>query len=303
MRRLLIVPAFCVLIGFVAGSPAHAAAPPDIEAHRGDYSADIPNGGSFAMGTTAVGVPFTQYFAVGNVAEEGDDLHISSTTGPAGITILQAPPATIQAGAAWGVRLECNATAVGTVSGPLTILSDDPDEPTFTITVSCTTLASAGTPAVRVGDRNGVTIPDGGAFQVLPGKTILIRVYNENSAGPLVLGTPTAEGGAPVGGWVPDDVVAVNGMSMYFNLGCTEGKSGPALTGDFAVTIPHNGPGGSATFTLHCSTEPVPDHDGGEEPGLPSTGRSLWLALWAAVSVALGAAGVALAGRQGRSAA
>ena len=202
MRRIVIVPAVVLLAAFAAAQPADAATPPDIEAHRGDYSADIPNGGSFAMGTTSVGVPFTQYFAVGNVADGGDDLHITSTTGPAGITIVQAPPATIQAGAAWSVQLRCNATSAGTVSGPLTIVSDDPDEPTFTITVSCTTLASAGTPAIRVGDRNGVTIPDGGAFQVLPGKTTLIRVYNENSAGPLVLGTPNAEGGAPAGGWV-----------------------------------------------------------------------------------------------------
>ncbi len=297
MRRLAMVPALVLLAAFAAALPADAAAPPDIEAHRGDYSADIPSGGTFAMGTTSLGVPFTQYFAVGNVADEGsDDLHISSTTGPAGITILQAPPATIEAGAAWGVQLRCDATAVGTVSGPLTILSDDPDEPAFTVTVSCTTVASAGTPAVRVGDRNGVTIPEGGAFQVLPGKTTLIRVYNEASTGPLVLGTPTAVGGPYVGGWVPDDVVAVNGMSMYFNLGCTDGKSGPALTGDFEVTIPHNGPGGAATFILHCSTEPV------EGAGtLPGTGRSLWLAMWAAALVALGSAGLALAGRRGRA--
>lgn len=294
MRRLLIVPVVAVAITIAGVSASHAATPPDIEAHRGDYSADIPNGGTFAMGTTSVGVPFTQYFAVGNVAEGGDDLHITSTTGPVGITILQAPPATIHAGAAWGVQLKCNATAVGTVSGPLTIVSDDPDEPTFTVTVSCTTQASAGTPAVRVGDRNGVTIPNAGAFQLLPGKTTLIRVYNEGSSGPLVLGTPSVVGGPPVAGWVPDDVVAVNGMSMYFNISCTDGKNGPALTGDFPVTIPHNGPGGASTFTLHCSTEAVVSN-------LPSTGRSLWLAALAASLTALGAGVVKLSGRRRRA--
>ncbi|MFZ1685305.1 MAG: hypothetical protein WAU88_14410, partial [Candidatus Zixiibacteriota bacterium] len=103
MRRTSLLALPLVLIGGLAmASTVAAGTPPDIDAHRGDVSADIPNGGSFPMGTTSVGVSFVQYFAVGNVADGGDDLHITSTTSPAGITILEAPPATIEAGAAWG---------------------------------------------------------------------------------------------------------------------------------------------------------------------------------------------------------
>ncbi len=298
MRRTSLLALPLVLIGGLAmASTVAAGTPPDIDAHRGDVSADIPNGGSFPMGTTSVGVSFVQYFAVGNVADGGDDLHITSTTSPAGITILEAPPATIEAGAAWGVRLRCDATSAGTVSGPLKIVNDDPDESTFTITVSCTTLANAGTPAIRVADRNGGTIHAGGLYRLDPGKTTLIRIYNEGSGGPLVLGKPTvAPVGPYVGDFVSDDVVSVNGMSMYFNLGCTEGSKNNALTGSYVVSVPSNAPGSPYTFTLSCAIAPAAD-GGGQSPDLPGTGRGPWLAMWAIASVVAGGLFV-LAGRR-----
>lgn len=328
MKRMLwsILLVCGVGVGVLAG-PVAAAPPPDIEVHRGDVSGvNIPNGGSFAMGQTVVGAPFIQYFVVGNTSGT-DDLHITSVTAPAGFTITQAPPATIHGGAAHGLNLRCDAAAAGSYSGNVVIVSDDPDESPFEVAVSCTVNASGSAPTMRlVNTGDSTALADGGTLVIPAGAVRSIRIYNdEGGDAPLVLSTPVlAPSGPSIGGYVVDDVVAVGGMSMYFNIRCstTVSSSGTPVTGTFQVSIANNTVGSTNpyTFTLICgeavpvTDPPVTDPQGTNPPatvppgtdgsggagsggattprGLPATGTASPLLAWVAMGAVVAGAGL-----------
>ena len=328
MKRMLwsILLVCGVGVGVLAG-PVAAAPPPDIEVHQGDVSGvNIPNGGSFAMGQTVVGAPFIQYFVVGNTSGT-DDLHITSVTAPAGFTITQAPPATIHGGAAHGLNLRCDAAAAGSYSGNVVIVSDDPDESPFEVAVSCTVNASGSAPTMRlVNTGDSTALADGGTLVIPAGAVRSIRIYNdEGGDAPLVLSSPVLTPAGPsIGGYVIDDVVAVGGMSMYFNIRCstTVTSSGTPVTGTFQVSIANNTVGSTNpySFTLICgeavpvtdppvTDPPVTDPPATDPPatdgsggagsggattprGLPTTGTSSPVLVWTALLLILG--GVAL---------
>ena len=326
-RHLWLVPLLvCGSVGLLGGRAA-AAPPPDIEVHRGDVSGvDIPDGGSFAMGQTVVGASFIQYFVVGNTSGT-DDLHISSVTAPPGFTITQAPPATIHGGAAHGLNLRCDAAAAGSYSGNVVIVSDDPDESPFEVAVSCTVNASGSAPTMRlVNTGDSTALADGGTLVIPAGAVRSIRIYNdEGGDAPLVLSSPVLTPAGPsIGGYVIDDVVAVGGMSMYFNIRCstTVTSSGTPVTGTFQVSIANNTVGSTNpySFTLICgeavpvtdppvTDPPVTDPPATDPPatdgsggagsggattprGLPTTGTSSPVLVWTALLLILG--GVAL---------
>ena len=208
------------------------------------------------MGTTTVGVPFTQYIAVGNSAGV---LTITSIDVPAGFTMLISPPSTIEGGASHGLYLRCNAAAVGEQSGQLVIHSDDPDENPFEITVSCSVVA-AGTPTMRMVTSTNGPVSDGGSLTLAPGSGVLMRVYNdEGSTGPLNLLTKSAAPAGPsLDHYIPDSVVSVNGASTYFNVRCATAlsSSGTPVSGSFVVTVGNvAGTQNPYTFTLHCSND------------------------------------------------
>ena len=323
MKRMLwsILLVCGVGVGVLAG-PVAAAPPPDIEVHQGDVSGvNIPNGGSFAMGQTVVGAPFIQYFVVGNTSGT-DDLHITSVTAPAGFTITQAPPATIHGGAAHGLNLRCDAAAAGSYSGNVVIVSDDPDESPFEVAVSCTVNASGSAPTMRlVNTGDSTALADGGTLVIPAGAVRSIRIYNdEGGDAPLVLSSPVLTPAGPsIGGYVIDDVVAVGGMSMYFNIRCstTVTSSGTPVTGTFQVSIANNTVGSTNpySFTLICgeavpvTDPPVTDPPATDPPatdgsggagsggattprGLPATGSSSPLLAWTALLLILGGVGV-----------
>lgn len=323
MKRMLwsILLVCGVGVGVLAG-PVAAAPPPDIEVHQGDVSGvNIPNGGSFAMGQTVVGAPFIQYFVVGNTSGT-DDLHITSVTAPAGFTITQAPPATIHGGAAHGLNLRCDAAAAGSYSGNVVIVSDDPDESPFEVAVSCTVNASGSAPTMRlVNTGDSTALADGGTLVIPAGAVRSIRIYNdEGGDAPLVLSSPVLTPAGPsIGGYVIDDVVAVGGMSMYFNIRCstTISSSGTPVTGTFQISIANNTLGSTNpySFTLICgeavpvTDPPVTDPPATDPPatdgsggagsggattprGLPATGSSSPLLAWTALLLILGGVGV-----------
>ena len=121
-----------------------------------------------------------------------------------------------------------------------------------------------------------------------------------------------------------DDVVAVGGMSMYFNIRCstTISSSGTPVTGTFQVSIANNTVGSTNpySFTLICgeavpvtdppvTDPPVTDPPATDPPatdgsggagsggattprGLPTTGTSSPVLVWTALLLILG--GVAL---------
>ena len=240
-----------------------ASGDPDIQVSRTDVSADIPDGGSFAMGATTVGEPFTQYISVGNATGL---LTIAAIDVPAGFSMPVAPPSTIEGGASHGLHLQCNAAALGEHSGQLVIHSDDPDESLYEINVSCS-VAAAGTPTIRMVTSTGVAVADGGSLTLAPGTGVLLRVYNdEGSTGPLNLLPPTvAPAGPTLGNYIPDDVVSVNGASTYFNVRCATALSsaGVPVSGTFAVSVGNNVPGSENpyTFTLDCTDGDPPATD------------------------------------------
>lgn len=153
MRRALFT--FSVLIaglGLAATAEAIEAAPARaplpacfgcglaIEVHTLPGATPIVSGDSYDFGSTPVGTPAVYEFAVGAEAGPGQ-LVVSSFTAPAGFTVDQAPPSVIAAGASHLVRVLCDATAPGTYTGNLTIVSDDFAHSPFSIEVSCTVTA------------------------------------------------------------------------------------------------------------------------------------------------------------------
>jgi len=312
--RLLCVSGVLGLLSLGATQGARAAADPDIYAFGAASGVSIANGGSFGMGTTTVGVPFVQTIVVGNTT---GTLAISGVDMPAGFTLTQAPPATVEGGASHGMNVRCDAAAVGTFSGELVIHSDDPDEPDFVINLSCTVQA-AGAASIRLVTNTNLSIADGGSITLPPGDGVLVRVYNdEGSTGPLILDIPNmAPAGAVVGTPLPDDVVSAGGASVYINVRCatTLNSSGVPVTGTYTVTLGNNVAGSENpyTFTLNCTDEVPPVTDppvtdppatnppvtnppvtnppvtqpgagaGGPDRGLPSTGGSAVLA-WVAL--------------------
>jgi len=264
MRRSLLSPFLLVpLAAFAAvATPglAHAAGPPSIEVHRGDTGADIPMGGSLNMGTTALGVPFSIYFVVGNIADI-EPLQVSGASAPSGITITQLPPSTIVAGTSHAVRVRCDATSAGVVSGDFVILSDDPDSSPFTFQLSCTVNPVIEQPGFRLTAGLSTPIADGGTLTVASGSTFGVFSHNDDGGNaPLVLGLPSSNPVGPKlsGYWVVDAVVAAGGVPQYTAIGCRTGLNVP-ITGSYVISISSNAPGNLATysFTLVCGT-PTP---------------------------------------------
>ena len=138
MRRLLITLPFVVLglglatsaqaagtVSSPAYRPACVGCGPDIEVHTLPGAVDIASGTiTNDFGSTPVGTPVEYEFAVG-ATQFLPTLTIASFTVPAGFSVDQAPPSTIEGGASHLVRVLCDATEPGTYSGDVSIVSDD----------------------------------------------------------------------------------------------------------------------------------------------------------------------------------
>ena len=115
---------------------------PDIEVHYRVPLTYMASGTeTIDFGSTPVGTPVPyDNFAIGATEALGD-LTISSITVPAGFTYVFGPnisPTVEAAGASHMTKIECDADAPGTYTGNLVITSNDPDEGTFTIALTCT---------------------------------------------------------------------------------------------------------------------------------------------------------------------
>ncbi len=115
---------------------------PDIEVHYLSPLSFFTSGTqTIDFGTTPVGTPVAlEKFAIGATENLGG-LTISSITLPAGFTYIWGPnisPLVEAAGASHATKIECDADAPGTYTGNMVINSDDPDEGTFTIALTCT---------------------------------------------------------------------------------------------------------------------------------------------------------------------
>jgi hypothetical protein len=88
------------------------------------------------FGNTAVNVPVTHVFRVGNRGET--DLTLGAVTVPAGFTVLNTLPSTLPRGGQADLQVRCDATAENTLTGTVSITNNDPDENPFTFSIRCT---------------------------------------------------------------------------------------------------------------------------------------------------------------------
>ena len=119
------------------GIPEEAVIPaPEIAVHNGSFTSDpqLFDGQStfVQFGTTDQGVTITRDFTIANTGDS--DLTITSATGPAAFTVLNAP-VTIAAGSSSTFQVRYDAAAPGIHTGLVTINSDDADEGIFTFPV------------------------------------------------------------------------------------------------------------------------------------------------------------------------
>jgi len=291
MRLKMLITASLAATAFVAPAAANAAgAEIGVRYYKDGTLAD---GGTLDAGSTDLGAEF-EFFLI--IDSSGDaSLDIGTITVPAGFTIVNDPSNTsVASGATASLRLRCNATSVGTASGTLSIPSNAAGSP-FEATLSCETVDTNGDPGMVVRTDDGVSVPDGsGEVEVLTGEGVLLWVYNEGGVVHSLdlQGAETTSALTVNDYYVATNVIAYEGIPVYFGVSCVDKDTDADLLGSFEVSIPVNSWEDYYTFTVHCVTELT--DDSGSGAGIPATGSSSTTPL---VLLALGLVGLGLGAR------
>lgn len=110
---------------------------------------------------------------------------------------------------------------------------------------------------------------DGATVPLTAGETEQIWIGNIGE-GQLELGAPSSSPGGPtITAYWPDDVVAIGGPLVRFDLSCADQQGNP-LTGDVLIKVPDVSQNTIWSVTLHCA--PGPDEQAAAG-GLPATGQ------------------------------
>lgn len=109
---------------------------------------DIPLGGTFAFGTTPLGVPVQRVFRISNLG--GTTLSVGTVTVPSGFLVLTQPTTVVPANSFTEFTVRMLATTAGDPSGTVSFLNSDADENPFQFTIDGTVSESGPGPQVAV---------------------------------------------------------------------------------------------------------------------------------------------------------
>jgi len=216
----------------------------------------VPNGSTYAYGSTPQGVSTSRLFTIsnsGNAALTISNFALSNPGG--GYSILASPAASVAGPGSTTFRIRLLSNFPGSYSATVTFNTNDPNFPAFTLNLTGTVTSTAGNPTIRVTAGDGTNIPNGGSF-TFPATTLgtavsrAFLIYNDGTAD-LILSNPTGlvSGTGFAQGQVPPTTPIPPGGNSMFRVNLTAAARG---TFNGTVTIQSNDTAHTPfTFAVH----------------------------------------------------
>lgn len=150
------------LLAASIGCPATAP-----ELQLSDGATPIPNGGTFDLGSTAVGVPVTRTLTITNLGTA--PLQLGPAQAPNGFSFLSWPGGPLAPGQSANAVIRCDARTPGTFTGVVSFATNDADENPGIFKLTCvvgeTPPPPAQAPEIQLYDI-ATPIPNGGTFDI-----------------------------------------------------------------------------------------------------------------------------------------
>lgn len=155
-----------------------------------DGANQLSNGATADLGTVPAGTNWSKPLTVTNTGM--GSLTISSVSVPSGFSVNTSLPLTIGPYQTASIVVGLTTSTAGTYSGPITITSDDANNPTYTIDV--TTVVSTGAPSFELFDGpTQLSNGDSDTFAVVPVGVVDVKSFRVYAPGHTIyFGTPTA---------------------------------------------------------------------------------------------------------------